>query len=78
MQVTVHLFAGLRDIVGGDITERFDADSISVSALRERLAESHEKLKPYLSGVAIAVTNSGEVKISACESDTGICAAPAK
>ena len=55
MQVTVHLFAGLRDIVGGDITERFDADSISVSALRERLAESHEKLKPYLSGVAIAV-----------------------
>lgn len=55
MQVTIHLFAGLRDIVGGDITEVFEADSISVSTLRERLAESHEKLKPYLTGVAIAV-----------------------
>ena len=55
MQVTVHLFAGLRDVVGGDIVEEFDADSVSVSALRERLEASHEKLKPYLTGVAIAV-----------------------
>ncbi len=55
MQVTVQLFAGLRDIIGGDIVEEFDTDTVLVSALRERLEASHEKLKPYLTGVAIAV-----------------------
>jgi molybdopterin synthase catalytic subunit len=55
VQVTVHLFAGLRDIVGGDIVEEFDGDVVSVTTLRERLGEAHEKLRPYLTGVAIAV-----------------------
>ena len=55
MQVTVKLFAGLRDIVGGDIVEVFDATAIKVEDLRTRLEESQPKLAPYLSGVAIAV-----------------------
>lgn len=55
VQVTVHLFAGLRDVIGGDIVEEFDEASVTVTVLRERLATAHEKLKPYLSGVAIAV-----------------------
>jgi molybdopterin synthase catalytic subunit/molybdopterin converting factor small subunit len=55
VQVTVKLFAGLRDIVGGDITEEFDADAIKVEDLRARLEASQPKLVPYLSGVAIAV-----------------------
>ncbi len=55
MQVTVKLFAGLREVVGGDIVESFEADSVPVAALRERLSEAHPKLAPYLAGVAIAV-----------------------
>jgi len=55
VQVTVKLFAGLRDIIGGDITEEFDAEAIKVEDLRARLEESQPKLVPYLSGVAIAV-----------------------
>ena len=55
MQVTVHLFAGLRDIIGGDIVEQFDVETVSVADLRQRLASSHERLAPYLSGVAVAV-----------------------
>lgn len=55
VQITVHLFAGLRDVMGGDLVEEFDEESISVTALRARLDEAHEKLRPYLSGVAIAV-----------------------
>lgn len=55
MQITVHLFAGLRDVIGGDIVEEFDEDAIPVTALRARLDEAHEKLRPYLTGVAIAV-----------------------
>jgi molybdopterin synthase catalytic subunit len=55
VQVTIRLFAGLRDIVGGDITERFDDAHVTVADLRARLETSQPKLKPYLSGVAIAV-----------------------
>jgi molybdopterin synthase catalytic subunit/molybdopterin converting factor small subunit len=55
VQVTVRLFAGLRDIVGGNITERFDTESVTVADLRTRLEASQPKLRPYLSGVAIAV-----------------------
>jgi molybdopterin synthase catalytic subunit/molybdopterin converting factor small subunit len=55
VQITVHLFAGLRDIVGGDLVEEFDNDEVPVSALRERLEATHEKLRPYMTGVAIAV-----------------------
>lgn len=55
MQVRVRLFAGLRDIVGGDITERFEAERVTVADLRTRLEESQPRLKPFLTGVAIAV-----------------------
>jgi molybdopterin synthase catalytic subunit/molybdopterin converting factor small subunit len=55
VQVTIRLFAGLRDVVGSDITEEFPTDSVTVAQLRHRLEQSQPKLKPYLPGVAIAV-----------------------
>ncbi|MDA1004753.1 MAG: molybdenum cofactor biosynthesis protein MoaE [Chloroflexi bacterium] len=56
MQVTIRLFAGLKDVVGSDlIAEQFDRADVSVADLRTRLEQSQPKLKPYLSGVAIAV-----------------------
>ncbi len=56
MQVTVRLFAGLREVAGSDrIVEEFDGADVTVEALRARLDEAHPKLRPYLSGVAIAV-----------------------
>ena len=56
MQVTVRLFAGLREVAGSDrIVEQFDAPAVTVETLRARLDEAHPKLRPYLSGVAIAV-----------------------
>jgi MoaE-MoaD fusion protein len=56
VQVTIRLFAGLKDVVGAnEIAERFDHDGVSVADLRTRLEASRPKLKPYLSGVAIAV-----------------------
>ena len=55
VRVTVRLFAGLRDIIGGDIVEEFDAPTVTVEALRSRLGAAYPKLAPYLSGVAIAV-----------------------
>ncbi len=56
VQVIVRLFAGLREVAGSDrLVEEFDAPSVSVETLRSRLDEAHPKLRPYLSGVAIAV-----------------------
>ena len=55
MQVTIQLFAGLKDIIGSNITEIFEQDSVSVVELRQRLEQNYEKLRPYLSGVAIAI-----------------------
>ena len=55
MKITIQLFAGLKDIVGSDIIENFDQESISVAELRQRLEQNYEKLRPYLSGVAIAI-----------------------
>lgn len=55
MKITIQLFAGLKDIVGSDITENFDQESISVAELRQHLEQNYEKLRPYLSGVAIAI-----------------------
>jgi len=56
VHVTVRLFAGLKDVVGADrIDEQFDHAGVSVADLRARLEQSQPKLKPYLSGVAIAV-----------------------
>ncbi|MFL2647048.1 MAG: molybdenum cofactor biosynthesis protein [Dehalococcoidia bacterium] len=55
MKITIQLFAGLKDIVGSDIIENFDQESISVAELRQHLEQNYEKLRPYLSGVAIAI-----------------------
>jgi len=55
VKVTIQLFAGLKDIVGSDIVENFEQDSISVAELRNHLEKNYEKLRPYLSGVAIAI-----------------------
>ncbi len=56
MRVTVRLFAGLREVIGSDvIVEEFATSDVTVETLRTRLGETHPKLGPYLSGVAIAV-----------------------
>jgi MoaE-MoaD fusion protein len=56
VQITVRLFAGLREVAGSDrIVEDFDAPTVTVEDLRARLHEAHPPLQPYLSGVAIAV-----------------------
>lgn len=56
MQVTVRLFAGLREVIGSDrIVEEFESPTVTVEDLRERLQEAHPKLQPYITGVAIAV-----------------------
>ena len=55
MHVKVRLFAGLREIVGGDLDEQFDGEAVSVDDLYARLASSHPKLAPYLSGLAVAI-----------------------
>ncbi|MCK9486685.1 MAG: molybdenum cofactor biosynthesis protein MoaE [Dehalococcoidia bacterium] len=56
MQVTVRLFAGLREVAGSDrLVEDFDGQAVTVETLRARLEEAHPGLRPYLSGVAIAV-----------------------
>ncbi len=55
MQITVRLFAGLKDIAGHELVEEFAESSVSVSALRDRLRDTQPSLRPYLGRVAIAV-----------------------
>ncbi len=55
MRVKIRLFAGLRDVVGGDLDESFEGDSITVAELNRHLAEHQPKLGPYLSGLAVAI-----------------------
>ena len=55
MQITVRLFAGLRDIVGNEVVEEFADATVSVSTLRDRLRDAYPALRPYLGRVAIAV-----------------------
>lgn len=57
MRVSVKLFAGLKEIVGGDLEEHFDDTEVTVSTLTERLAQTHPKLEPYLSGLAVAIND---------------------
>jgi molybdopterin synthase catalytic subunit len=57
VRVNVKLFAGLKDIVGGDIEETFDAAEVSVEQLKLQLASAHPKLEPYLSGLAVAIND---------------------
>ena len=56
MQVSVRLFAGLREIMGSDLLDvELEGDSATVQILREALSLKYPKLHPYLTGVAIAV-----------------------
>ena len=55
MQINVKLFAGLKDIVGGDLEESFEGTEVTVAQLTQQLAASHPKLEPYLTGLAVAV-----------------------
>ena len=56
MKISVQLFAGLREVMESDLlTVNLDQDLVSVAALRQALETEYPKLKPYLSGVAIAV-----------------------
>ncbi|HIE82340.1 MAG TPA: MoaD/ThiS family protein [Dehalococcoidia bacterium] len=56
MEISVQLFAGLREVMESDLlTVRLHQDLVSVALLRQALEEQYPKLKPYLSGVAIAV-----------------------
>ncbi len=56
MKISVQLFAGLREVMETDLlTVELDQGLASVAALRQALETQYPKLKPYLSGVAIAV-----------------------
>ena len=57
MRVNVKLFAGLKDIVGGDLEERFEGAEVTVEQLKQQLATAHPKLEPYLSGLAVAIND---------------------
>jgi MoaE-MoaD fusion protein len=55
VQITVRLFAVLRDAAGTDcLTESFDGDSVTVEAVRARLGE-RTGLGPHIARVAVAV-----------------------
>jgi molybdopterin synthase catalytic subunit len=55
VRVTVKLFAGLKDIVGGDLEESFEGADVTVELLKQQLATNHPKIEPYLSGLAVAI-----------------------
>ncbi len=57
MRVNVKLFAGLKDIVGGDLEARFDGAEVTVEQLKQQLATAHPRLEPYLSGLAVAIND---------------------
>jgi molybdopterin synthase catalytic subunit len=55
MQVTVRLFAGLRELLGNEIEERFEGDSVSLSEFRLALSERHPEFVSHLECAAVAV-----------------------
>lgn len=55
MRIKVKLFAGLREVIGGDLDELIEADTITVAELHRHLEQSQPKLRPYLPALAIAV-----------------------
>ena len=55
MQVTIRLFAALREVAGAELIEAFEGTTVPLDELRARLAERHPALAPHLDGVAIAV-----------------------
>jgi molybdopterin synthase catalytic subunit len=55
MQVKVRLFAGLRELLGNELEERFEGDSVSVSEFRLALGERHPEFVSHLECAAVAV-----------------------
>ena len=55
MQVTIRLFAALRELAASELVEDFEGDAVSLAELRTRLAERYPALRPHLERVAIAV-----------------------
>ena len=55
MQVTVRLFAGLKERFGPELREGFNEDAIPVDELLERVIEMYPALGEYLPSLAIAV-----------------------
>jgi len=72
MQVKVRLFAGLRELLGSELDERFEGDAVTVSEFRLRLAERYPQLGPHLECAAIAVNEEyvrdGDSRIEAGDS----------
>jgi molybdopterin synthase catalytic subunit len=54
MDVKVRLFAGLKELVGGDIEEHFEGPA-TVADLTQRLASTRPALKPFFEVLAVAV-----------------------
>ncbi len=69
MQVKVRLFAGLRELLGSELDEPFEGDSVSVAEFRLRLGERYPQLGPHLECAAIAVNEEyvrdGDTRIEA-------------
>lgn len=69
MQVKVRLFAGLRELLGGELDEGFEGDSVSVSEFRLRLGERYPAVAAHLECAAIAVNEEyvrdGDTRIEA-------------
>src|SRR5690606_14390768 len=55
MQVTVRLFAGLKERFGPQLEEGFEADAITIAVLCERLAQTRPDLAQHLPGLAVAI-----------------------
>jgi MoaE-MoaD fusion protein len=55
MNVTIRLFAGLKELVGGQEIAVQIRDGATVGELEERLAQEYPRLKPVLPGLAFAV-----------------------
>ena len=55
MQVTVRLFAGLKERFGPQFEEGFEADAITVTELCSRIATTRPDLAPHLPTLAVAI-----------------------
>ncbi len=55
MHVKIRLFAALRELVGDELVEDFEGDTVSLTELRARLSERQPSLHQHLTRVAIAV-----------------------
>lgn len=55
MRVHIRLFAGIRELMGGDIDAEFEGSEVSLAAFRAHLAKEHPALEPYLPVLAVAI-----------------------